>query len=43
VVRLQGTNVEEGSRIIEENKDENLHINNDMEEAARSAIQLAGS
>jgi succinyl-CoA synthetase beta subunit len=41
VVRLDGTNAEEGLRILAENTPENVHTEETMLEAARRAVELA--
>jgi succinyl-CoA synthetase beta subunit len=41
VVRLDGTNAEEGLRILAENTPENVHTEETMLEAARRAVKLA--
>jgi succinyl-CoA synthetase beta subunit len=41
VVRLDGTNAEEGLRILAENTPENVHTEETMLEAARKAVELA--
>jgi succinyl-CoA synthetase beta subunit len=41
VVRLDGTNAEEGRRILAENTPENVHTEQTMLEAARRAVELA--
>ncbi len=41
VVRLDGTNAEEGRRILEENTPENVHTEETMLDAARRAVELA--
>jgi succinyl-CoA synthetase beta subunit len=41
VVRLDGTNAEEGRRILAENTPENVHTEETMLEAARRAVELA--
>ena len=41
VVRLDGTNAEEGLRILAENTPENVHTEQTMLEAARRAVELA--
>jgi succinyl-CoA synthetase beta subunit len=42
VVRLDGTNAEEGRRLFEEAAPPNLHVEPTMLEAARRAVELAG-
>jgi len=42
VVRLDGTNAEEGRRLLEEAAPPNLHVEPTMLEAARRAVELAG-
>ncbi|MEM4536815.1 MAG: succinate--CoA ligase subunit beta, partial [Nitrososphaerota archaeon] len=39
VVRLKGTNEEEGRRILEENR---MYVLEEMDEAARKAVELGG-
>jgi len=41
VVRLDGTNAEEGRRILSENTPENVHTEETMLDAARRAVELA--
>ncbi|CAA9450892.1 MAG: Succinyl-CoA ligase [ADP-forming] beta chain [uncultured Rubrobacteraceae bacterium] len=41
VVRLDGTNAEEGRQILSENTPENVHTEETMLEAARKAVELA--
>ena len=41
VVRLEGTNVEEGRQILAENTPENVHIEETMLDAAQRAVELA--
>jgi succinyl-CoA synthetase beta subunit len=41
VVRLEGTNVEEGREILAENTPENVHIEETMLDAAKRAVELA--
>ena len=41
VVRLEGTNVEEGRQILAENTPENVYIEETMLDAARKAVELA--
>ena len=41
VVRLEGTNVEEGRQILAENTPENVHIEETMLDAAKRAVELA--
>jgi succinyl-CoA synthetase beta subunit len=41
VVRLEGTNVEEGRRILAENTPENVHTEETMLDAAKKAVELA--
>jgi succinyl-CoA synthetase beta subunit len=41
VVRLDGTNAEEGRRLLEEAATENLHVEPTMLDAARRAVELA--
>ena len=41
VVRLDGTNAEEGRRILAENTPENVHTEETMLDAARRAVELA--
>jgi succinyl-CoA synthetase beta subunit len=43
VVRLDGTNAEEGRRLLAEAAPENLHVEETMLSAARRAVELAGS
>ena len=43
VVRLDGTNAEEGRRILAEAAPPNLHVEPTMLEAARRAVELAGA
>ncbi len=42
VVRLDGTNAEEGRRLLAEAAPENLHVEETMLSAARRAVELAG-
>jgi succinyl-CoA synthetase beta subunit len=42
VVRLDGTNAEEGRRILAEAAPANLHVEPTMLDAARKAVELAG-
>jgi succinyl-CoA synthetase beta subunit len=41
VVRLDGTNAEEGRRILSEAAPKNLHVEPTMLDAARKAVELA--
>ena len=41
VVRLDGTNAEEGRRLLAEAPESNLHVEPTMLEAARRAVELA--
>jgi succinyl-CoA synthetase beta subunit len=45
IIRLQGTNYEEGKRLIEEHSNDNNNVNiilaNDLDDAATKAVQLA--
>jgi succinyl-CoA synthetase beta subunit len=41
VVRLDGTNAEEGRRILAEASPDNLHVEPTMLDAARRAVELA--
>jgi succinyl-CoA synthetase beta subunit len=41
VVRLDGTNAEEGRRLLNEAESTNLHVEPTMLEAARRAVELA--
>ncbi|HLL57735.1 MAG TPA: succinate--CoA ligase subunit beta, partial [Rubrobacteraceae bacterium] len=41
VVRLDGTNAEEGRQILSENTPENVHTEETMLDAARKAVELA--
>jgi succinyl-CoA synthetase beta subunit len=41
VVRLEGTNVEEGRELLAENTPENVHIEETMMDAAKRAVELA--
>ena len=41
VVRLDGTNAQEGRRLLEEAAPPNLHVEPTMLEAARRAVELA--
>jgi succinyl-CoA synthetase beta subunit len=41
VVRLDGTNAEEGRKLLEEAAPPNLHVEPTMLEAARRAVELA--
>lgn len=43
VVRLDGTNAEEGRRILQEAAPANLHVEPTMLDAARRAVELAGA
>jgi succinyl-CoA synthetase beta subunit len=43
VVRLDGTNAEEGRRILADSSPPNLHVEPTMLEAARRAVELAGA
>jgi succinyl-CoA synthetase beta subunit len=42
VVRLDGTNAEEGRRLLQEASPDNLHVEPTMLDAARRAVELAG-
>jgi succinyl-CoA synthetase beta subunit len=42
VVRLDGTNAEEGRRLLKEAAPPNLHVEPTMLEAAKRAVELAG-
>ena len=42
VVRLDGTNAEEGRRLLTEAAPPNLHVEPTMLDAARRAVELAG-